>query len=149
VYPFAELCIELLLIKDSWYKNQLLGLLDLFWRNTNSIAVSVHLDAAVTLDKLAGPGSFPERKNEIGLVLSVMLAHDFADSFGGLLGVVERNPGRVVVRNVGLNDLVEQVAADEAKVAVNSSRGAAGKIPLARVVVGQGRVGMLQVSDAD
>jgi hypothetical protein len=44
-----------------------------------------------------------------------VLAHDALDGLGGFVGVVEGNRGDVVVEDVGLDDAVEQSAADEAE----------------------------------
>ena len=58
-----------------------------------------------------------------------MLAHDRFDSFGRFIGVVEGDDGDVVVENVGLDDAVEELAADEAEFAVDGCCCAAGEVP--------------------
>jgi hypothetical protein len=47
------------------------------------------------------------------------------------------------VQDVRLDDAVEEVAPDEAEVAVDGGGGAADVVPRARFVVGQRRVGVL------
>lgn len=78
-----------------------------------------------------------------------MLAHDLLDGLGGLVGVVEGDGGDVVVEHVGLDDAVEELAADEAHLAVDGGGGAADEVPLLRVVVGEGGIGVLEVGDGD
>lgn len=78
-----------------------------------------------------------------------MLAHDWLDGLGGLVRVVEWDGGDVVVEDVGLDDAVEEVAADEAELAVNGCCGAAGEVPGFAGVVWEGRVGVLEVGNRD
>ena len=54
-----------------------------------------------------------------------------------------------MVQDVGLDDAVEEVAADEAEVAVDGGGGAADVVPAAGLVVGEGGVGVLEVGDCD
>lgn len=54
-----------------------------------------------------------------------------------------------MVQDVRLDDAVQQVAADEAELAVDGRGGALDKGPLLAGVVGQGRVGVLQEGDGD
>lgn len=58
-----------------------------------------------------------------------MLAHDRLDGFGGLVGMVEGDGADVVVENVGLNNAVEEGAADETKFAVNGCSGTTNVVP--------------------
>lgn len=78
-----------------------------------------------------------------------MLAHDRLDGLGGFVGVVEGNSADVVVEDVGLNDAVEELAADETEFAVNGCGGAAGEVPGLASIVGEGRVGVLEEGDGD
>jgi hypothetical protein len=48
-----------------------------------------------------------------------MRPHDLLDRLAGLVSVVERDAGRVVVQDVVLDDAVEERATYEAEVAVN------------------------------
>lgn len=73
-----------------------------------------------------------------------MVAHDGLDRLAGLVRVVEGNVADVVVQHVGLDDPVEDVAADEAKVTVNGGGRTTGKIPHLGLVVGEGRIGVLE-----
>ena len=63
--------------------------------------------------------------------------------------MVEGNSGDVVVQNVGFNDAVEEVATNEAELAVNGGCGAASKGPGLGIVVRKGRVGVLKECDGD
>ena len=78
-----------------------------------------------------------------------MLAHDGLDGLGGLVGVVEGDGGDVVVENVGLDDAVEEVAADETEFTVDGGGGAADVVPGRGLVVGERRVGVLEVGDGN
>ena len=80
---------------------------------------------------------------------AVVLAHDGLDGLGGLVGVVEGDGADVVVQHVGLDDAVEEVAPDEAELAVDGCSGAADEVPDLGVVVGEGGVGVLEEGDGD
>lgn len=76
-----------------------------------------------------------------------MPAHDLLDRLAGLVGVVKGDGADIMVEDVGLDDSVQNVTADESKVTVDSSSGTAGKVPDFRLVMGEGGVGVLEVSD--
>jgi len=125
---------------------------------TVPVAVEEHtlvltLGALVLLDPLAPAGSLVHGAEEspaaVLNVSTVVLAHDGLDGLGGLVSVVEGNGGDVVVKNVGLNDAVEDLAADETELAVNGSGGTTSEVPGLAGVVREGRVGVLEVSDGD
>lgn len=78
-----------------------------------------------------------------------MLAHNRLDGLRGLIGIVEGNGADIVVEDVGLNNAVEEVSANEAHLAINGGSGATDKVPLLVGVVRQSRVGMLQESDGN
>lgn len=105
------------------------------------------------LDPLAHTGALvhglDETNGAVGDVGAVVAAHDGLDGLGGLVGVVEGDGADVVMQDVGLDDAVQQVAADETKLAVDGRGGALDKGPLLAGVVGQGRVGVLQESDGN
>lgn len=105
------------------------------------------------LDPLAHAGGLvhglDEADGAIGDVGTVVAAHDGLDGLGGLVGVVEGDGADIVVQDVGLDDTVQQVAADKAELAVDGCGGALDKGPLLAGVVGQGRVGVLQEGDGD
>ena len=133
---------------------------DLGRRNTDAVGVAVEQDAlALTggtlggLNPLASAGTCPESLQEAspsGLGLgTVVVAHDALDGLAGLIGVVEGDVADIVMQNVGLNDTVEDVAADKAEVTVDGSGGTTGKVPNLRLVVRKGGVGVLQESDGD
>lgn len=63
--------------------------------------------------------------------------------------MVEGDGADVVVQDVGLNDAVEEVAADETELAVNGRGGTTSEGPSLAVVVGKGRVGVLEEGDGD
>lgn len=111
------------------------------------------LGALHGLDPLApasgAPHGLDEADGALARVGAVVLAHDGLDGLGGLVGVVEGNSGNVVVQDVGLNDAVEEVAADEAELAVNGGSGTADEVPLLLNVVRKGGVGVLEVGNGN
>lgn len=78
-----------------------------------------------------------------------MLAHDWLDSLGGFVGVVEGDGADVVVEDVGLNDAVEESAANETEFAVNGCGGTTNVVPRSSRVVGKSWVGVLEVGDGN
>lgn len=78
-----------------------------------------------------------------------MLAHDGPDGIGRFVGVVKRDAANIVVQDVRLNDAVEEVAADEAHLAVDGGSSAANIVPLVGRVMREGWVGVLKECDGD
>ena len=78
-----------------------------------------------------------------------MFAHNRLNGFRGLVCVIEGNGRNVVVKNVSLDDTVEEGAADETELAVDRRGGTTGEGPLFRLVVRKGRIGMLKIGDCD
>lgn len=78
-----------------------------------------------------------------------MLAHNRLNGLGCLVGVVERDRGYKMVENVGLDDAVEQVTTDEAKLTIDRRGRSASEIPGVRFVVRQCRISVLEESDCD
>lgn len=112
------------------------------------------VDSALAgLDPLAPSGALPHGLNEANGALlgigAIVLAHDRLDGLGGLVGVVEGDGADVVVQDVGLDDTVEEVAADEAKLTVDGRGGATDEVPLIGSVVREGGVGVLEESDGN
>ena len=131
---------------------------DLQGLDTETVAVAEEQDALARalgalagLDPLAPPGALPHGLDEadgaLGDVGAVVLAHDGFDGLGGLVGVVKGDSANVVVQDVRLNDAVEEVAADEAELAINGGGRAAHKVPLLGRVVRERGVGVLEEGD--
>jgi hypothetical protein len=80
---------------------------------------------------------------------AVMRSHDLLDGLAGLISVVEGDGADIVVKNVGLDDAVEDVATDEAEVTVNCGSSSTGEIPGLRPVVREAGVGVLKESDGN
>ncbi len=78
-----------------------------------------------------------------------MLTHDRFDGFGRLVGVVKRDRGHVVMQDMGFDNPMQELAADEAEFPVDGSCCAAGEIPSLGLIVRQRRVGMLEERDHD
>jgi hypothetical protein len=53
------------------------------------------------------------------------------------------------VQDVGLDDSVEKLSADEPKLAINGGSSATDEVPLLGVVVRKGRVGVLEKGNGD
>lgn len=80
---------------------------------------------------------------------AVVLAHNLLDGLARFVGVVERDSADVVVQNMCLNDTVEELAANEAKFAVNGGSSTASEVPNLRLVVRESRVGVLKVGNGN
>ncbi len=121
------------------------------WFLKKKMLLPCALGAFAGLDPLAHPRalvqSLDKADGAFRGVGAVVLAHDGLDGLGGLVGVVEGDGADVVVQDVGLDDAVEEVAADEAELAVNRGSGTADKVPLVRRVMGKRRVGVLEVGN--
>ena len=76
---------------------------------------------------------------------TVMLAHDRYDGLSSFFTMVKWHLGEVMVDNMRLDNAVHEVAANETKVAVNCRGSTTGESPCIRIVVGKGRIGVLQV----
>lgn len=118
-------------------------------------------------NKLAGRERLPEVGEEVGPLLNVLVAKQGGNSPGSLLAVVERNATDMilaighnsgqfeinlrehVVNNVVLDDAVEDVATNEAKLAINSGKSTLDKRPGVRIVVRSLWVGVVQVGDGN
>lgn len=80
----------------------------------------------------------------------VVRAQELLQSLCGLPSVVVRDLGGDVVSNMSLADTVENPSTDWAEhVSVNGGEGSSGKSPLVGRVVGEQRVGVLEVGDED
>lgn len=79
-----------------------------------------------------------------------MRTEELLESICSLPGIVVGDLGRSVVSNMSLADTVKEPSTDWAKhVSVNGGKSSSGKSPLFGRVVGQERVGVLQVGDED
>lgn len=111
------------------------------------------LGALGGLNELAGTGASPESLEEaspagVGLG-AVVGAHDLLDSLTGFVGIVEGDSADIVVKDVSLDDSMEDVAADKAEVTVNGRCGTAGEVPHFWLVVRETGVGVLKVGDGN
>lgn len=126
-------------------------------RKSHSIAVAIEQHAfplavriGVRLDPLTDPGVVPEapqKAQRTFRVRTVMLSHDRLDGLGRFIGVVEGNGGDVVVEDVSLNDAVEEMTANESKLAIDGGGRTPSEIPAVGLVVRQARIRVLQVRD--
>lgn len=62
-------------------------------------------------------------------IRSVMSAHDLPDGFSRFIGMVKWDGGDIMMENVSLDDAVEELAANEAELAVNCGGCATGVSP--------------------
>ena len=78
-----------------------------------------------------------------------MLAHDGANGLRSLIGVIEGNAGHVMVEDVGLDNAVEELTTDEAKLTIDSGSSAANKVPLFSGVVRKRGISVLEESNGN
>jgi hypothetical protein len=78
-----------------------------------------------------------------------MTTHNWLDGFGGFICVVERDGADVVVKNVGLDDAVEESAADETKFTINCCSSSTNIVPAFGRVVRKRWVSVLKVGDGN
>lgn len=111
------------------------------------------LSGLTGLNPLAGSERGPHSSNEaeaaIFCVRAIMMAHDLLDGFSGFISIIKGDGADIVVENVGFDDAVQELAADESKFTIDSSSGSTGEIPCLRLIVGKGWVGVLQEGDGN
>lgn len=78
-------------------------------------------------------------------ISAIVLPHDRLDGLSGLVCVVKWNGGDKVMEDVGLDDTVEEMTADETKFAVNGCGSTARKCPGVSFIVRKGGVRVLEV----
>jgi hypothetical protein len=105
------------------------------------------------LDPLAGPHGRPhtlqESKTSSSSVATVVASHNRLDRLGRLVCVVEWNRADIVVEDVGLDDTVQELAADEAEFTIDSGRCTAGIVPAGRGVVRKAGISVLEEGDGN
>lgn len=111
------------------------------------------LSTLARLNPLAPTGAAPHglEKSEgtISGIGAVVTAHHLLDGLGGFVRVVKGNRGNVMVKNMRLDDAVEELATNESKLAVNGGSCATNICPRFRVVMRQSRVGVLKEGDGN
>jgi hypothetical protein len=128
--------------------------LQLDWWDTETIAVTEKQDALAFagsalagLDPVAPPRTRPHALNEAQWaacgVAAVVLAHDLLDCFAGLVGVVKRNGGDIVVENMCLDNAVEEITTDETEFTIDCRGGTSGVCPGRGFVMRKGWVCVL------
>jgi hypothetical protein len=78
-----------------------------------------------------------------------MDAHDWFDGLGSFIGVVEWDGADVVVKDVRLDDTVEESTANESKLTVDGSSGTTDVVPAGTGVVRKGWVSVLEIGDGN
>jgi len=126
-----------------------LSILECCWRNTETVAVAEEKNAFVLtsgafnwLNPVAPASTLPDRLDEaegstFG-ISAVVATHNWLDGLGSLVGMVEGDGANIVMENVGLNDAVEELTADETKFTVNGCSSSAHVVPRVASVVGEG-----------
>ena len=71
------------------------------------------------------------------------------DGFGSLVGIIERNRGDKVVKDMRLDNAVHEGPTDEAKFTVNGRSSAASEVPGSVLVMREGWIGMLKICDCN
>ena len=95
------------------------------------------------------PYGTEEPQNAILGISTIMVSHDGFDGLGGFVAVIEWDFGEIVVHDVRFNDAMHEVAANEAKLAVDCGSSSTGEGPCSGIVVWQAGVGVLQVCNPD
>lgn len=105
------------------------------------------------LDPLAGPHGRPhtlqESKTSSFCVTTVVASHNRLDRLGRLVCVVEWNRADIVMEDVGLDDTVQELAADEAEFAIDSGCCTAGIVPAGRAVMRKAGISVLEEGDGN
>lgn len=78
-----------------------------------------------------------------------MTTQDWLDGFGSLVGVVERNGGNKVVKDMSFYNPVHKRPTNEAKLTINGCCSAASEVPGCFLVMRKGGIGMLKISDCN
>jgi hypothetical protein len=134
--------------------------LDLARRQAQTISIPVEQNFLLltlgTLERLnplagaeAGPHALEETQATILGIAAIMLAHNWLDGLGGLISMVKWDSADIVMQNVGLDDAVEELAADEAEFAVDGCCSATSVCPSRGSVVRERRVCVLKEGDHD
>jgi len=117
--------------------------------NTLTLALSSNAGLNPLAPTSTLPDSLEEPKRATLGIGTVVLAHDLPDGIGSFVGVIERNNGYVVVKDVGLDDAVEESATDETKLTIDRGCGSASVCPGLCVVVRKSGISVLEVGDGD
>lgn len=128
--------------------------------NTKTIAVPEEQDTLAFADSslrwlnpLAPTSAAPEGLEETERssldIGTVMLAHDLLDSFTGLVGVVEGDGANVVVKDVGLDDAVEELATDETEFTIDCCGCSTNVVPASSGVVRKSGISVLEEGDGN
>lgn len=134
--------------------------LELQWRRAQVVAVAEEVNGAALADgalgglnPLAPAGAVPHAAQEPeGAALSVgaiVAAHDGLDGLRSLVGVVEGDGADVVVKDVRLDDTVQELSANKAKLTIDGGGSAANVVPALTTVVRECRIGVLKVRDGN
>ena len=75
----------------------------LLFRRTQSVCVLVEHDVSVVTYILTHSDTSPCCEEDVGVVVLIMIPHDFAYCLGGFSAVIEGYPGAEMVCNMGLH----------------------------------------------
>lgn len=117
--------------------------------DSNVVNIAEHANTIVSFHKLTSSSDTVQGSNKVGVIALVVRAHNLPDCLGGLSSIVERNSRHKVVKNVSLNNVVEDVTANESKVSVNGSTGTLGKGPFVGIVVRESGISVLKEGDVN
>jgi hypothetical protein len=105
------------------------------------------------LDPLAGlhgrPHTLQESKTSSSSVATVVASHNRLDRLGRLVCVVEWNCADIVVEDVGLDDTVQELAANESEFAIDRGCCTTGIVPAGRGVVRKAGISVLEEGDGN
>ena len=131
-------------------------------RRWNAIAIPVAVEEHAfaktlstfgRLDPLASSSTRPQSLEEtpgtafdVGAVVATQYR---LDSFGSFVGVVERDGGDKMVKDVRLYNSVHKGPTNKAEIPVNGCSSAPSKVPGCVLVMREGRISMLKIGDCD
>lgn len=95
------------------------------------------------------PECLDETERTVLGIGSIMSAHNLLDGIRSLVCVIERNCADVVVQNVGLDDSVKELSANETEFSIDRGSRSSSIRPAFASVMRERRIGVLKVGDGD
>jgi hypothetical protein len=130
-------------------KNMNTSQLRIGWLDTDPIDISVHSNTIISFHELTRSNNLPQGNPHVLTIVPIVLTHNLLDGSRCLSSVVEWDSGNIVVQDMGLDDVVEDVLTNKAKVSVNGGSCTLSESPFRVIVMWHSWVSVLQESDKD